>query len=191
MLLRQKQANGRFWKSWNSIPTTSLRMYLVGIVLKPQGLHGEIKIESISPDPARFKDLDTVFIQNENRYQAYSIVRCRLSNRFVFLRLKDVNSRNDAELLRGKELFIEKEDLLKPGEDEFFIHDLVGCSVTDENNQIIGEIDNVLQYSTNDVLMILDKDNNEILIPFIKDIVKKIDLQNKSIIIRLMEGMLD
>lgn len=164
-------------------------MYLIGYVLKPQGIRGEVKVDPVSPNPERFKNLAKVYLKNEE-LTAYSIENVRLSNRFVFLKFSEVNTRDDAELLRNCEVLIDKEDLIKLSPGEFFIHDLVGCKVFTEGGDLLGKIVDVMQISSNDVYVVMNQTGQELLVPAINDVIKLVDVKHKKIIIHLLEGML-
>jgi len=164
-------------------------MYLVGIVLKPQGIKGEIKVKSISPDPERFYDLGHVYIDSET-VRKYIIENIRISGGFVFLKFSAVNSRNEAEELRGKEILVSQDQLIILDQGEYFVHDLIGCTVTDEDGQLIGEVIDIMKQSSNDIYVIKDKQAKEHLIPAIRDVVKQVDVAGKKIIIHVIDGML-
>jgi 16S rRNA processing protein RimM len=166
-------------------------MYLIGYVLKPQGIKGEIKVDPVSSDPRRYKQLDKIYIDFEENKQIYIVERTRIADRFVFLKLRGIESRDDAENLRGREILIREEDLIQPAENEFFIHDLIGCQVVTSEGQIIGILRNVMQLGSNDVYAVENNSGEEILIPAIKDVVKRVDVANKRITIHLLEGLVD
>jgi len=166
-------------------------MYLIGYILKPQGLKGELKVESVTPYLERFNRLDRVYLQLKEKKQTYSIENVRISDRFVYLKFTEINSRDDAELLRNAEVLIEEKDLIQPAQDEYFIHDLIGCRVISENNDVIGVLSDVIQMSSNDVYVLKNGEGIEILIPATKEIVKQVNVGQKQIIIHVLEGLLE
>jgi 16S rRNA processing protein RimM len=166
-------------------------MYLIGYILKPQGLKGEVKVESVTPYLERFNRLDRVFLQLKEKKQAYSIENVRVSDRFVYIKFTEINSRDDAELLRNTEVLIEEKDLIQPAQDEYFVHDLIGCQVISENNDVIGVLSDVVQISSNDVYVVKNGEGIEILIPATKEVVKRVNVGQKQIIIHVLEGLLD
>jgi len=166
-------------------------MYLIGYILKPQGVKGEVKVDPVTQDPDRFKQLKKVYIQFRDNLQTYSIQHVRVANRFVYLKFSEINSREDAEFLRDAEILIDKSNLIQPSQDEYFIHDLIGCRVISEKGTLIGIVTEVVQMSSNDIYVINNKEGNEILIPAIKDVVRQVDISQKLIIIKLLEGLLD
>jgi 16S rRNA processing protein RimM len=166
-------------------------MYLIGYILKPQGLKGEVKVESVSPYLERFNRLGSVYLELEGKKQSYSIQNVRISGRFVYIKFSEINSRDNAELLRHAEVLIEKKDLIQPADDEYFIHDLIGCKVISENNDVIGVLADVVQMSSNDVYVVKNNEGIEVLIPATKEVVKQVNVRQKRIIIHVLEGLLD
>ncbi len=164
-------------------------MYLIGIIVKPQGIKGEVKVKPVSPDPERFNDLEKVYIRLKN-LQTYSIENIRISNSFVFLKLAQIDSRNDAELLRGKEILISEDQLIDLDDGEYFVHDLIGCQIISEDGLIIGEISDIIQNSSNDIYLVKNQKGHEYLIPAIADVIQKVDIQAKQITIHVLDGLL-
>ena len=166
-------------------------MYLIGYILKPQGLRGEVKVEPVTPYLSRFNRLEKVSLQIKNIKQTYTIKNVRISDRFVFLKFSEIDSRNDAELLRNAEIYIGEKDLIKPAKDEYFVHDLIGCQVISENDDVIGVLIDVVQMRSNDVYVVENKEGGQILIPATKEVVKQVNVGQKQIIIHLLEGLID
>jgi 16S rRNA processing protein RimM len=166
-------------------------MYLIGYITKPQGIRGEVKVESVTPDPGRFNRLEKVFLQVENKVKLYPIEKVRLSDRFVYIKFAGIDSRDEAELLRNAEVLIKEEDLIQPDRDEYFVHDLIGCKVLSEDHNEIGVVFDVVQMSSNDVYVVKNDENAERLIPATKEVVKQVDIGRKTIIIHVLEGLFD
>ena len=166
-------------------------MYLIGYILKPQGLKGEVKVEPVTSYLDRFNRLESVSLHIKNIKRTYTIENVRISDRFVFLKFSEIDSRNDAELLRNAEIYIGEKDLIKPAKDEYFVHDLIGCQVISENDEVLGTLNEVVQMRSNDVYVVENKEGGQILIPATKEIVKQINVDQKQIIIHLLEGLID
>ena len=164
-------------------------MYQVGIIVKPQGVKGEVKVKISSPRPERFYNLEKVYIRF-NKLQTCSIENIRISNGFVFLKLTDIDSRNDAELLRNKEILISEDQLIDLEENEYFVHDLIGCQVITEEGLKIGEIEDIIQNSSNDIYLVKNQQGQEILIPAINDVVINVDIKERQVTIHVLEGLL-
>ena len=166
-------------------------MYLIGYITKPQGLKGEVKVEPVTPNPERFYRLEIVFLQVNDKTQAYPIDKIRVSDRFVYIKFSGINSRNEAELLRNAEILVEEKDLIQPGQDEYFVHDIVGCRVISENNDEIGIVSDVVQMSSNDIYVVRNGTGTELLVPATKEVVTQVDIGRKIIIIHVLEGLFD
>jgi 16S rRNA processing protein RimM len=167
-------------------------MYLIGYILKPQGLKGELKVEPVTPYLNRFDRLERVFLKIKDKKQAYSIESVRFSERFVYIKFSEINSRDNAELLRKAEVLIEKKDLIQPEKNEYFVHDLIGCQVfSEEDDILLGVLSDVVQMSSNDVYIVKNREGSEILIPATKEIVKHVNVRQKKIIIHVLEGLID
>jgi 16S rRNA processing protein RimM len=121
------------------------------------------------------------------RYDVESVLY--LKNAFVVLKLKNIDSPEQAEKFRGVYLKISREDAVKLPEGRYFICDIVGLHVFTESGEFLGKIVDVLPTGANDVYVVNGKAGNQILIPAIKEVVKQIDLENNKMIVRLMEGM--
>lgn len=166
-------------------------MYIIGKVLKPKGLKGEVKVEIITSFPDHFETLHTVYRNENDQWIPLRIREARREGAFVFIRFDRVESIEQAEELRNEYLYIPEEELTPLAEDEYYIHDLIGMLVVDEQRNRIGELVQVDAYAGNDVYVIKAPDGKEFLIPAIKDVVKKVDVANKTMIIHRMEGLID
>ena len=166
-------------------------MYLIGYILKPQGIKGEVKVEPVSPYPERYKKLNSVYIQIANQNQSYPIENVRIADRFVYIKFAGINSRDEAEFLRDAEILIEGEDLIQPSENEYFVHDLIGCCVRTDDNEELGKIIDVVQMSSNDIYVVKNHSGKEVLIPAVKEFVLQVDLELKEIRVHLLEGLID
>ena len=148
----------------------------VGTVAKPQGIKGEIKISPLTDDNERFYDLKKVNIGGVE----YAVACARVSPAGVVLKLTGVDDRNAAELLRGKELPVKREDAVKLPEDRYFIADIIGCRLF-LGAEAFATVKDVLQYSSTDIYeATLDK-GGKVAFPALKEVVEKIDVEKGEI----------
>ncbi len=164
-------------------------MFIIGKVLKPQGIKGEVKVEVITSFPEHFNDLAELYIEKEN-YEVLKIESRRVSKNFAFIKFLGFQSRDDAETLRNHYLYIPSENLYSLEEDEFYYHQLIGLKVYSEENVYIGKILEIEKYPVNDILVVKDSNNDEHLIPLVKDIIREIDVESQKVTIHLIEGLL-
>lgn len=166
-------------------------MYLVGRVIKPRGLKGELKVKIITSFPGHFEKLESLFVKQKDIWQAYSVIQAKLSGRFVYLKFKDVNSVEQAEQLRNAELGIEQQQLVELEQDEYYVHDLIGLQVFDEQDLLLGTLTDVETYPGNDVYVVQAEDGREYLIPAIQKVIKQVNIKTNRLTIHVMEGLLD
>jgi 16S rRNA processing protein RimM len=163
----------------------------VGKVLCPWGVGGQVKVEPRTDNPKRFRDLPGVFIEFKDSTVSYNIESVIFVNDYYpVLKFEGINSRQEAETLRGCYLKIPRKYAVRLPEDHFFICDIIGLSVFDESDTYIGIVKDVLHTGANDVYVVEAQDKKEVLIPAIKQVVKNIDLENDKMVIRPLEGML-
>ncbi|MFA6697622.1 MAG: ribosome maturation factor RimM [Eubacteriales bacterium] len=168
----------------------------IGLVLKPQGLKGELKVKPLTEDPKRFDRLDYVLIKDESKkdnvYIKHKIERSRHSKGFVYLKLEQIDSIEDAEILRNQYLWIPRELAIKLPEDTFFIGDIIGCTVVTIEGKSLGQVSNVIKTGSNDVYEI-KSNGGQLLLPAIKKVVKEVDINAARIVVDLtdMKGLLD
>lgn len=164
--------------------------YNVGKVTSPHGIKGEIKVYPLTNVPERFYDIPYVwvFYEKDIPYK-YEIENVKITSKgMVLLKLKGIDSRNDAEKLKGLFLKVDAENALELEEDEYFITDLIGMKVYTEEGELIGTLEEVLQTGANDVYIVKAKER-EVLLPAIKEVIKKVDIEGRVMIVRLLEGL--
>lgn len=168
-----------------------LKYLSVGLVLKPQGLRGEVKVEPLTDDIKRFDDLDEVYIKPGQGYIPLKIIDRKYRKDFVYLTFEGYEDRNQAEKLRNEYLWIPREKAVSLPENTFFIADLIGCSVRTNEGEYLGHIEKVLQTGSNDVYVV-NGSKGEILIPALRKVVLHVDIINRLIEVDVsqLEGLL-
>ena len=155
---------------------------LIGEITKPQGIRGELKARPVTCDPNRFYDLDRVYLLEGNRYVARNVNVRSAGPDAVYFRMDGVETRDDAEKMRGTKLYIDREHAVELNEDENFIVDLIGCECLDTDGHDHGKLIDVLQPGGNDVY-IVHSAAGEILIPALKSVVLHVDIAEKRILL--------
>ena len=154
----------------------------VGRILKPQGLHGELKVEITSEDPRRFLDLPRLFFERRDGYMPISVLSVSLREGFAYLKLEGVEDRDGAEALRGIYLSVERSQAIPLPKGRWFIVDLLGASVTDENGQSYGHLVDIHQYGAADIYVLRPEEGLEdLLVPLTDDLLLDVDVENKRI----------
>ena len=147
----------------------------VGVVLKPQGIRGELKVKPYTDTAEDFAAFRRVFLDGEE----YKVLSVRTGGGAVFLGLRGVADRNAAELLRGKEVVIPRSEAPEPEEGRYYVADLLGCDIVTEGGKVLGKLKDVRQAST-DVYTLFDG-SRDILFPVADGVVVAVDVENGMI----------
>jgi 16S rRNA processing protein RimM len=162
----------------------------VGQIINTHGIKGEVKVYPLTDDIRRFKKLKFVLIKNHESYDRYDIDGVKFVKDLPILKLSKIDSMNDAEKYKNQYLYIDRENAVKLPEDSYFIADLIGLKVITQNNEVLGELVSVLPTGSNDVYEIKKEDGKTFLIPAIGEVILKVDIENRIMIINLLEGLI-
>lgn len=157
-------------------------MLLVGKVLKARGVRGEIKAECYTDAPSDLLSLNRLFIDGKE----YPVEKIREQGGFLLVKFRSIDDMDTAETLRNKELFAEKSDLPALPQGRFYIEDVVGSVVFLEEEKL-GKLIDVLQYGSADVFVVKTSDGNDVLFPYVGDVVTSVDPDNKRIVLNAAE----
>ena len=155
----------------------------IGLVAKPQGIRGEIKVNCLSDSLERFLDLEYVFLEEKQGYTRYNVKGARLGDDCAFLFLERIYDRDAAELLRNKYICVDREHLIELPEGRYFIFDLEGCRVVTDEGVELGILEEVLQPGANDVYVVR-KGKEEVLIPAVESFVQDVNIKDKLITVK-------
>ena len=155
---------------------------IVGRVLAPQGLRGEVKVESLSDFPERFAPDAVLWLRGE----PVRIEASRFQGRTLVLKIEGVGDRTAAEGLRGAEFTAAP--IADLGEGTYYRDDLVGMKVTDEQGQALGELAEIFSTGSNDVYVVRGA-LGELLLPATDDVIKSIDVAARKIVVDVVEGL--
>lgn len=161
----------------------------IGLIINTHGIKGELKLNALTDDLERFKDLDYVYLEKTGKKHQVLGVKYIKDN--PILKLEGIDSIDQAELYKNTYLAIDKEQLVDLPDGAYFIFDIIDCKVYDLNDNYIGVVKDVLTYAANDVYLIKTESKKEVMIPAIKEFVKDIDIDNKVIKIDPIEGMIE
>lgn len=162
----------------------------IGQIVNTNGLKGLVTVNPFTDDITRFEDLETVYILYHNELIKMTIEDVKYKKNQVLLKFKGIDTIEEAEKYRECYIKIDRKDAVELPKDTYFIADLLGLEVFISDNRFLGKIDDVFQTGSNDVYVVKDEKGKQILLPAISDVVKKVDLENKKIIIELIEGLI-
>jgi 16S rRNA processing protein RimM len=167
---------------------------LIGQVLRPHGVHGEIRIKVLTDYPERIQQLNTVFLGSDigaKDLKPYRVESLRaVQQGFALLRLGEVKDRDTAERLRENMIMVAIEDAVPLDSDEFYLYELIGLQVQTESGEPLGTLTEVLETGANDVYVVNSPTYGEVLIPVIDETIVDTDVQSGNLTVRLIEGLL-
>jgi len=163
----------------------------IGTVISTHGLKGEVKVFPTTEDIHRFDRLRDVYVVGGDCREKLEAEGARYFKDLVILKFKGVDRIEEAERYLKKDLYVERKDALPLGEDEFFVGDLFGLKVVDEDGRLIGEIVDVLGTGANDVYVVQRESDpkKELLLPAIRDCIKKISPEEGTVTVHLLPGL--
>jgi 16S rRNA processing protein RimM len=165
----------------------------VGQIVGAHGLYGELKVEAYSDYPERFAPGKVLFLGEELEQVTVTTMRPHKTN--LLVRLAEVDDRNDAEDVRGLWLYVPEAEAATLEAGEFWIHDIIGLRVVTVDGVEIGKITDVMATGANDVYVVRANPEinggRDVLLPAIADVVEQVDLAQKTMVIRLLEGLID
>ena len=160
----------------------------VGAIAGAFGLKGEVRLKSFCATPAAIADYAPLFTETSPTGISVTITGA-IKNGFS-ARLSGVETKEQAEKLRGAQLFADRDKLPGLTDDEFYHADLIGLSVIDTGGQQLGTVNAVLNYGASDLLEVcLTEGSATVLVPFTRDVVPTVDLTAGRIIIDPPAGL--
>lgn len=166
-------------------------MFIVGEIVNTHGLRGEVKVKRITDFEERFQIGKTVYFYENDTVSSLIIDGFRIQKNLDYLHFENYMSIDDVEHLKGTYIYIQEKQLTPLEENAYYYHEIIGCAVYTSDGAVIGTITSILSPGANDVWVAEDKQGNEYLIPYIEDVVKEVDTENKQVIIERMEGLFE
>ena len=162
---------------------------LVGVIVGAHGIKGEVKLKSFTSDPLSIGRYDPL---QSSSGQQFEIAKLKAAKDDFIASLKGIGNRNEAEALKGTELFVARDKLPKLKIHETYAHDLIGLDILLDDGSRLGKLVGMPNYGAGDLLEVEVIGNTEtILIPFTNAFVPQNDFTSGKIIVNLPEGYLD
>ena len=161
----------------------------VGVISSTHGVRGEVKVFPTTDDVKRFKKLKKVILDTGKEQLPWEIEGVKFFKQFVILKFRGIDNINDIEKYKGKSLLVDREHAVKLKKDEYFIADMIGMDVFTEDGELFGALKDVMETGANDVYIIEMSDGKEVLVPAIKQCILDVDIENRKMVIHLLEGL--
>jgi len=164
----------------------------VGTIVNTHALQGELRIFSDSHfKDERFKAGSELFIDFNGEMISVTIKSHRPNKTVELVKFVGMNHINEVEKYKGCDLLVDASKLGELTDNEFYFHEIMGCTVKTVDGEVLGEIVDILQPGANDVWVVKKaNEKKEILIPYIEDVVKSVDIANKTVLVKLLEGLI-
>jgi 16S rRNA processing protein RimM len=168
-------------------------MLIIGKITGFHGLGGEIKVPYSERLINNLNCLSQVYVfKTKSDYELLDITNFRIHKSNILIKFKQYSTKTDIEHLKGSLLKQKQENLAPLQEEEYFIKDLIGLNVYDQNETKIGIVNTLItETNSNDLIEITTLNNNISLIPFIEKFVTEVDIKNKRLRINTIPGLID
>ena len=169
------------------------KWFNVGKIVNTHGVRGEVRVISRTDFPEeRYKVGNTLYIWQEKATEplAVKITSHRQHKSFDLLTFEGYNNVNEVEQLKGSLIKVPEDQLGELAEGEYYYHEIIGCTVVTEDGETIGTIKEILSPGANDVWIIKRPKGQDVLIPYIEEVVLQVNINEKLVTIHVMEGLL-
>lgn len=161
----------------------------LGQIVNVKGLKGEVKVNPFTENINRFENLKTILVKMKNENKEFEIEKVSYHKNQVILKLKGINTIEEAETLRNCYILVNRSNLEPLAEGVYYIADLIGLEVYTEDGIALGKVDDIYNTGSNDIYVVKDELGKQKLLPGIPEVIKNVDLDNGKIIVNLIEGL--
>ncbi|HHU53545.1 MAG TPA: 16S rRNA processing protein RimM [Clostridiaceae bacterium] len=171
--------------------TNLTERFVIGRIGKPRGLKGELRVFPLTDEIERFQNLKSCYLedQQENILAELQIAKCRIVHDQVSIIFKNYDTRDLAEKLKNQFISVARSEAIVLSEDEYFVADLIGCEVYDQNKGYLGIVSQIQKNSANDVVIVCKSGEKDLLYPNLRNIVQQVDLAQGRIDVLLPPGL--
>ncbi len=165
----------------------------VGVIISTHALRGEVKVYPTTEDVKRYDDLDTVYVDSAGTKECLRVERVRYFKNLVIVKFRGLDRIEDVERLIKKDLFVDRENAIPLGENEFFVCDLIGLTCITDDGRELGEVTDVMETGANNVYIVSAKDDpkKEILLPVTDEVILETSLEKGTITVHMLPGLED
>lgn len=162
----------------------------LGKIIDSFSLDGTLKVYSTTNNgDIRYQKGNKLLLSKDNENKEITIISYRKNGVFDFVKCEEINNKEEALLYKGYEIKVIKNRTDLP-KGSYFYNDLEGCSIFDEQKNLLGKVSRVEEFPAQITLRVSRKDKEDFFVPFIKEFIVSIDIENKCIIIKVIEGLL-
>lgn len=166
-------------------------MLRIGVITTTHGIRGEVKVFPTTDDVQRFKKCDEVILVTKKENLTLHVEGVKFLKNIVILKFKEFNNINEVEGFRQCDLMVTRENALPLPEGGYYLCDVIGAKVVEEDGTSVGEITDVIETGANNVFVIETESGKEILFPVIPECIKKVDTEEKLVTAHVMKGLME
>ena len=164
--------------------------FRVGVITSSHGIKGEAKVYPTSDDQNRLKKIKKVYAKIKGVETALDIETVRFQKNMALVKFKQFNTPEEIQALRNTDLFVDRENATPLKKNENYIADLIGLLVVTDEGKELGVVEDIFPTGANQVMEVKMEKKN-VLIPYIKECILDVDLENQKIVVHLLKGLLD
>lgn len=168
--------------------------YQVGTIVNTHGIKGEVRVQSITSHPEERYACGSElmwFNEQETQQELLTVKSHRVHKSFDLLTFMNHDNINDVEKFVRGTLNVTADQALELEDGEFYHYDIIGLSVYNESDELIGTIKEILETGANDVWVVQRSNKKDLLLPYIDAVIKMIDFDEKKVIVHVLEGLDD
>lgn len=154
------------------------------------GIKGQVKVVPFTDDITQFDTLKQIYIEKRKNLELFEIEKSNYHKNMIILKLKGIDTPEQAESLRNCYIKINRKDARKLPEGTYFIVDLIGLDVYTDEEKLLGTLEDIYNAGSSDIYVVRTSEGKQILLPAIKDVIKKVDIENKKVIVHIIEGLI-
>jgi 16S rRNA processing protein RimM len=155
---------------------------IIGKLGRPRGVQGEIRVTPETDFPQRFVSLKEIYVRDRNRWEKRNLISSRLISGRPVLLFEGITTPEEAARLTNRDLAVPRSQAVVLPDDTYFIFDLIGCKVLEENtDRLIGQVVDIERYPVNDVYVIKSTSGEMLRCPAVKRFIRKVDIQGRKI----------
>ncbi|MCR5008096.1 MAG: ribosome maturation factor RimM [Oribacterium sp.] len=165
----------------------------VGTIVTTHGLKGEVKVYPTTDEPERFYDLKKVWLDRSGKMEnmiRLEVENVRFSKNLALVKFKEYDSIDDVMAIRKGELYVDRADAIPLAEGEYFVGDIIGCRVLDENDAELGTVKEFIETGAHDV-MLVKTEGKDLMIPYCDPFIIEKVPEEGYIRVHLIPGLLD
>ena len=162
----------------------------VGVITATHGLAGEVKIFPTTDDPKRFRDLEEVYVDTRKGMLCLKVNKVHFFKQMVIVHFEGLDRIEDVQGMLKCDLLVDRAHALPLAEGQYYLADLIGLTVSEENGHVLGKLEDVLQTGANDVYVVrLEENGKELLIPAIPQCIREVNLEAGTMTVYLLPGL--